>query len=100
VTLNEIRQKVKEGKYHGSFTHTEKIRRRRIGVREIEEAISKGEIIEDYPRDHRGPSCLILGFTHEGRPLHVVCGKAEEEIIIAYEPQPAEWEEDLRTRRR
>lgn len=102
MTLEEIRQRVRRGRYHISFTHTEKLRRRQITVKEIEEAISKGEIIEDYPHDPRGASCLVLGFTHVGRPLHLVCGKVEEEVIIitAYEPSPDEWEEDLRTRRR
>lgn len=102
MTLDEIKRKVREGKYYISFTHTEKLRRRKISAEEIEEADSKGEIIEDYPHDPRGASCLILGFTHQGRPLHVVCGKVGEEIIIitAYEPELDEWEEDLRTRRK
>jgi len=100
--LEEIREKVREGRYYVSFTHTEKLRKRKISAEEIEEAISKGEIIEDYPHDPRGASCLILGFTKKGRPLHIVCGKAGEEIIIitAYEPSLDEWEEDLRTRRK
>ena len=73
MTLEEIRQKVSEGEDHISFTHTEKLRRRKITVKELEEAISKGEIIEDYPHDTRGVSCLILGFTGKGMPLHLVC---------------------------
>lgn len=69
---------------------------------EIEEAISNGEIIEAYPDDPRGISCLIYGFTHQGRPLHVVCGDLEAErilVITAYEPSSEEWEEDWKTRR-
>jgi hypothetical protein len=35
-------------------------------IAEIEDAIgSRAEIIEDYPDDKYGPSCLILGFTEE-----------------------------------
>ena len=69
---------------------------------EIEEAISNGVIIEAYPDDPRGPSCLIYGFTHQGRPLHIVCGDLEAErimVITAYEPSLEEWEEDWKTRR-
>ncbi len=40
-----------------------------ISVSEIRGAIQTGEIIEDYPDDKYGPSCLILGFTETGRPL-------------------------------
>ena len=46
---------------------------RRISTREVEEAVEAGEIIEDYPADKYGPSCLIFGFTADRRPLHVQC---------------------------
>ena len=97
-----IRERVRRGDYVVSFTHTEKLRERRISVHDVEEAICDGTIIEDYPDDPRGPSCLILGRSG-GRPLHVVCGRLDEQrilIITAYEPDPAEWESDWRTRRR
>jgi len=44
-----------------------------ITPEEVREVIFKGEIIEDYPEDVRGHSCLMLGFSHKGRPIHVVC---------------------------
>jgi hypothetical protein len=56
-----------------------------------------------YPDDPRRPSCLILGFAKESRPLHILCGKLEEDeilIVTAYEPDPEEWEADWRTRKR
>ncbi|PIV23734.1 MAG: hypothetical protein COZ69_09845 [Deltaproteobacteria bacterium CG_4_8_14_3_um_filter_45_9] len=84
------------------FTHTEKVRLRKIEVGEIEEAIYEGAIIEPYSDDPRGPSCLILGFTKRGRPLHILCGRLEEDevlIITAYEPDLREWETDWKTRR-
>ena len=61
---------------------------------EIEEAVIAGEIIEDYPDDKYGPSCLILGFTHENRPLHIQVSFADTpmvRIITLYEPDPEEW---------
>lgn len=100
--LAVMRERVERGDYVISFTHTEKLRERKIGAEDIEEAIRNGIIIEDYPDDPRGPSCLILGRSG-GRTLHVVCGRLEEEqilIITGYEPDPAEWESDWRTRRR
>ena len=71
-----------------SFTHTEKLRERKISADDIEEAIRHGAIVEDYPDDPRGPSCLILGRSG-GRPLHVVCGRLQGKrilIITAYGP--------------
>ena len=45
---------------------------RHISVRDVQEArLSESRIIENYPHDKYGPSCLILGFTKEGRPLHI-----------------------------
>ena len=101
-SLAIIRERVRRGDYVISFIHTEKLRERKIIAEDVEEAILDGAIIEDYPDDPRGPSCLILGRSG-GRPLHVVCGRLDEQrilIITAYEPDPGEWESDWRTRRR
>ncbi len=103
MDIEAIRVKVKTGKYIISFSHTEKIRLRKIEAEEIEDAIYKGTIIEPYPDDPRGASCLILGFTKQDRPIHVVCGRLEEDeilIITAYEPDPKEWEADWKTRKK
>ena len=70
-----------------------------ITAEELEEALlsPQGEIIEDYPNDPRGPSCLMLGFTKEKLPLHIVCGIAEYDesemliLITNYRPDPEEW---------
>ena len=102
MEINDIKKRVGQGKFKLSFTHTEKLRERKIEIRELEQAISVGDIVEDYPTDLRGPSCLILGYTEEGRPLHMVCGIMGKELLIitAYEPDTREWETDWKTRRR
>jgi hypothetical protein len=102
MDIHAIREKIGRGRYLISFTHTEKLRQRRIKAEEIEGAVAVGSIIEQYPDDPRGPSCLILGLVGE-RPLHVLCGKLEADeilIITAYEPDPEEWEMDWKTRKR
>lgn len=60
-----------------------------------------GEIIEDYPEDVRGHSCLILGPGESGRQIHVVCAPKTGylAIITAYLPEADEWDSDLKTRR-
>lgn len=103
MDVETIRAKIRAGKYIISFTHTEKVRLRKIEAEEIEQAICNGAIIEPYPDDPRGASCLVLGFTSRDRPLHVICGRLEEDeilIITAYEPDPEEWEADWKTRKK
>ena len=67
----------------------------RILEQEVYEAVSAGEIIEDYPDDTPYPSCLVFGPTRRGRPVHVVCAHVSEEdrsiIITVYEPDPDRW---------
>ena len=46
---------------------------RQIRVQEIREAIANGQVIEDYPEDKYGASCLICGLTQAQRPIHVQC---------------------------
>ena len=75
---------------------------RMISSTEVEAAVSRGEVIENYPNDPRGPSCLMLGFGEEGgRAVHVVCSPKDEylAIITAYLPDPGQWSEDFRQRR-
>ena len=61
----------------------------------------KVSLLEDYPIDPRGHSCLILGFTKASLPIHIVCGYLFEEeflIITLYRPDPEQWI-DWRTRK-
>ncbi len=49
---------------------------RGIDPLEVKEALLNGEIIEDYPEDKRGHSCLVYGKTRIGKDIHVLCGTA------------------------
>ena len=67
---------------------------RNISDQEIRQAGIQANVIEDYPEDKYSPSCLLLGFTQTGRPLHIQVSLAETElvkIITIYEPDPNEW---------
>jgi hypothetical protein len=101
VDIEDIRRKVAEGRYSISFTHTEKLRLRRIKAADIEQAVKSGNVIEDYTYDPRGASCLILGRIGD-RPLHILFARLEAEeilVVTAYEPDPEEWEDDWQTRK-
>jgi hypothetical protein len=80
----------------------ERILRRGISIDDVGSALANGEIIEQYPSDYPFPSCLVLGYTKAGKALHIVCGSNEMELwlITAYFPNPAEWTEDCKQRRK
>ena len=100
--LDSIRDKIARRQYEFSKHAVDQTIVRDISVSELEQAISsQSEVIEDYPEDKYGPSCLILGFTSAGRPLHVQCSHPERpliKIITVYEPDPELWI-DLRIRK-
>lgn len=74
---------------------------RMISTKEIRRVVEHGEIIENYPNDARGHSCLMLGGGESNRPVHVVCANKEEyvAIITAYIPDEKEWGNSFKTRR-
>ena len=99
--IDEIRYKVATDLFEFSKHAVDQTIIRGISVRELREAIGSGEIIEDYPNDKYGPSCLIYGRTRADRPLHVQCSYPSRplvKVITLYEPDPEKWI-DLRTRR-
>ena len=93
--LEEIRSKMLRRQYEFSKHSVDQSLIRNISVDEVEEAISgRCEIIEDYPDDKYGSSCLILGFTNARRPLHLQCSYPSRpliKIITLYEPDPDLW---------
>ena len=100
--LDGIRQKVRRRQYEFSKHAVDQSIVRDISVPEFEEAMqNKSEVIDDYSEDKYGPSCLILGFTSAGRPLHMQCSYPDRplvKVVTLYEPNPEEWI-DLRTRK-
>jgi hypothetical protein len=68
----------------------------------VREVVLNGDVIEDYPEDVRGHSCLMVGQLQSGRIVHVVCSPKADylAIITAYLPNPIEWEETGRQRRK
>jgi len=85
---------VKAGAFEFSQHAVDQTILRRIRVQEVREAIESGKVIEDYPDDKYGPSCLILGFASNGKVIHVQCSHPSRsliKIITVYEPDPNEW---------
>lgn len=92
--IDEIIKKIQEGLYEYSQHAVDQSIVRIISTKEIHEAIEHGKIIEDYPDDKYGPSCLIYGRAVNGRPIHVQCSYSSRpliKIITVYEPDQALW---------
>jgi len=67
---------------------------RGIATAEVREVLARGQVVEEYPNDRYGPSCLIFGNTSGNRPLHIICSYPQRpllKIITVYEPDLREW---------
>lgn len=75
---------------------------RMITAAEVRAVILQDDILEDYPDDPRGHSCLMRGEPVPDRIIHVVCSPKDEylAIITAYIPDAAGWDEAKRQRRK
>lgn len=105
MQLGEIQELVRAGRYEVSFHAQQERLEEDLDLDQIETAIvNHGEILEQYPDDPRGESCLLLGFVGS-TPVHVVLGWATTKsgggrllrVITVYTPMPPKWI-DPRTR--
>ena len=89
MKIDEIRQAFIEKQLRYTKHGLEQRINRHISSEEIKRAILSGEIIEDYPSDKYGPSCLVYGKTREGRSLHIqIAFSPITSIVTVYEPNP------------
>jgi hypothetical protein len=89
--IEEIRQKISDEQFEFSKHAVDQSILRQVQVQEIREAIANGQVIEDYPNDKYGPSCLISGLIQNQRPIHIQCSYPARpliKIITLYEPDP------------
>lgn len=73
-----------------------------ITASDVERVIAQGRLVEDYPEDVRGHSCLLLGLATDARAVHVVCAPKTDylSIITAYCPDPVQWSPEFMKRLR
>ena len=93
-TLNQIRSQLSAGEFNFSLHALKRVVERNISEIDIKQVGMNASIIEEYPEDKYSPSCLLLGFTQAGRPLHIQVSLADTDfvkIITLYEPSAEEW---------
>lgn len=92
MDLVAIQKAVSDGDYQYTLHAVQRTTERHISRLELEEGIAKAEIIEEYPQDKYGPSCLLFGETNSGRILHIQLSLPPSvKVITAYEPDSDEW---------
>lgn len=94
ITIDFIRSEI-EGQCYEIALHADDERiADGLSITQIEEVLLNCEIIEQYPNDPRGESCLALGFIHGKIPVHVVCGRNPSGhlfLITVYIPTMPKW---------
>ncbi len=101
-SLADIRQQLAAGQFLFSRHAFKRAVERNISAVEIMAAGENAVIIEEYPSDKYTPSCLLLGFTVQQRPIHLHVSRAETphvKIITLYEPGLEHWDESFIRRR-
>jgi hypothetical protein len=94
IMIEDIRYQFVEGNFEFSKHAIDQSTARQIRVQEVRKMIVNGEIIEDYPNDKYGASCLICWFTLSGHPLHIQCSYPScplLKIIALDEPNKQFW---------
>ena len=92
--IEEIQLKVAADDFEFSRHAVDQTLRRRISVQELREAIADSQVIENYPDDKYGPSCLLLGLIQNLKPLHIQRSypiRPLVKVITVYEPDPMQW---------
>ena len=102
-TFDKVCEAAAGGRVHVSEHAYDEAVEEDVSVVAVIDATSGGEVIEDYPEDPRGPSCLVLLAVGGGPPVHAVWAfddGAERAILVTvYRPDPARWSDDFRQRR-
>ncbi|WP_161598599.1 DUF4258 domain-containing protein [Desulfonatronospira thiodismutans] len=84
-SAKQIQQIVEKDQHRFTLHALERMIERKIQPAAIKETILNGEIIEFYPEDKYGPSCLIMGSSGLDT-FHVLCSLNPVWIITAYNP--------------
>lgn len=92
-----IKEKTKAADYHISEHIIRDFLTKKVTIREIEDAIANGRIIEIHRHPEKGASALLLGYAGE-KPIHVMCADDQDGwllILFAYVPARPMWKDPV-----
>ena len=96
ITPDFIRNEIENQSYEISLHADDERIADGLTVSQLEFILLNSKIIEQYPNDPRGESCLTVGFTSNGIPVHVVCGKSPSVhliLVTIYIPAMPKWKD-------
>lgn len=105
MDLVALRAAVAAERIDASVHARKQMRQRKLSIDTILESVQGlCDVIEDYPTAFPWPTCLVLSWFDDGRPLHSVWawdGTHPVRLVTAYRPdmQPREWTPDYRVRK-
>ncbi|MDI6740332.1 MAG: DUF4258 domain-containing protein [Candidatus Edwardsbacteria bacterium] len=95
MNISDIIKAIKDDRIRITDNADEEAKADCLTYDEIFFAVNHGEIIERYPQDKPYPSCLILGFTFAGLPVHSVWAYNPANgwavLVTVYWPNPDLW---------
>ena len=93
IKIKWIIEKIQKDQYYFSKHGDLERQNDNLTIAEVEEGLLGGRILEKYEDTGRGESCLVVGFTQTGKPIHVVCGKNDDFMVIitVYIPTPPKF---------
>ena len=101
MDIEQVKTLIRQKQYKTSHHAEVEREAETITIDDIKTAVLNGELLEDYPDDPRGHSCLMSGTAEDKRPLHIVLTiltQIEQVLIITvYIPIQPKWL-DPRTR--
>jgi hypothetical protein len=88
-----IKERISNDEYFLSSHADQERMEEPLRISEIEEALKRSTILEQYKDTGRGESCLVVGFTDQGKPIHAVCGRRGKHlaIVTTYIPKPPKF---------
>ena len=91
--IESIQERVSKNEYFFSKHGDQERQNDNLTINEVEEALLSGRILEYYDDTGRGESCLVVGFSETGKPIHIVCGSRGDWLVIitVYIPSPPKF---------
>jgi hypothetical protein len=88
-----ILERIRKAEYYFSKHGDQERQNDNLTIVEVNEALLGGRILEQYEDTGRGESCLVAGFTESGKPIHIVCGRRGDWLVIitVYIPRPPKF---------
>ncbi|MBT8421394.1 MAG: DUF4258 domain-containing protein [Gammaproteobacteria bacterium] len=93
LSIEWIQDRIKRDAYYLSGHAEQERQNDNLRISEIRQALLNGVILEYYEDTGRGESCLVAGFTGEGKPIHIICGERKDKAVIVtvYIPLPPKF---------